>query len=285
MFRSTVSVIIPTYNRWNRLESTVKSVVNQSYESVEIIIVDDGSCDETASKVNELVEICQASTKTIRYIRQENSGACSARNRGMMHAVGVYLLFLDSDDLIRPNMLSAMVDKMESTGCQCVFCDFEILDECGNVIGYQKNNKRPLDFVVTLTSSSISAILIRRSSIPPGLQWNSALKRIQDIDFMYKYFFSVKSFEYIAEPYFQYVWHGSVRISDSYKEGVQYKLLRKSLRSYIEGNLAFVRDDWRIYYKTYCRRLLVHQIRNAVARIVPSWVRVNRGKGSKVGPA
>jgi len=101
-----VSVIIPTYNRMRPLEDAVKSVQSQTYRDFELIIVDDGSTDGT----DRLIE---KSAPDAVYIRQENRGVSSARNRGILASKGKYIAFLDSDDRWLPEKLSLQVGAME----------------------------------------------------------------------------------------------------------------------------------------------------------------------------
>ncbi len=95
-----VSVIIPTYNRSEYVLEAIHSVVDQNYEPIEIIVIDDGSTDNTKEKLASLAE-----RGVIRYIYQENQGRSAARNKGISSATGDYLAFLDSDDLFEPDKL------------------------------------------------------------------------------------------------------------------------------------------------------------------------------------
>ncbi|MBN1572244.1 MAG: glycosyltransferase family 2 protein [Deltaproteobacteria bacterium] len=101
-----VSVIIPTYNRIRSLEDAIKSVHSQTYGDFELIIVDDGSTDGT----DRLIE---KSAPDAVYIRQENRGVSSARNRGILASRGKYIAFLDSDDRWLDEKLSLQVKAMD----------------------------------------------------------------------------------------------------------------------------------------------------------------------------
>jgi glycosyltransferase involved in cell wall biosynthesis len=96
-----VSVIIPTYNRGWILKEAVESVLSQTYENYELIVVDDGSTDNT--------RLLLRSFKDIRLVSQENKGVSAARNRGIEAATGDYLAFLDSDDLWLPEKLDSQM--------------------------------------------------------------------------------------------------------------------------------------------------------------------------------
>jgi glycosyltransferase involved in cell wall biosynthesis len=101
------SIIIPTFNRYNSLKQAVRSVLSQSYKDFELIIIDDGSTDETS-------EIKNAFHGKLKYVRQENSGVSSARNKGISISDGTYIAFLDSDDLWLPSKLQAQSDFIKN---------------------------------------------------------------------------------------------------------------------------------------------------------------------------
>ncbi len=101
-----VSVIIPTYTRWPLVREAIESVLAQSYRPVELIVVDDGSTDDTASQLAEF-------GTTLRVIEQPQKGVSAARNRGASIARGRYLAFLDSDDLWLPDKLAIQTAFME----------------------------------------------------------------------------------------------------------------------------------------------------------------------------
>ncbi len=106
-----VSVIIPTYNCVRFLSESIQSALSQTYQDFEIIIIDDGSKDNT----REIVEgFIQRNPGKIRYIYQENGGLAVARNTGIKNSNGKYIALLDSDDTWLPNRLSAQIPIMES---------------------------------------------------------------------------------------------------------------------------------------------------------------------------
>lgn len=116
-----ISVILPTYNRADLLVNAVKSVLNQSYQNFELIIVDDGSTDCTYETV------AQFQDARIRYIPcKQNRGAASARNRGIQEASYPYIAFQDSDDVWKPEKLARQIEAFrrapEDTGI--VYCEF-----------------------------------------------------------------------------------------------------------------------------------------------------------------
>jgi GT2 family glycosyltransferase len=106
-----VSVIIPCYNYARFLPEAVASIVVQTFASWEIIIVDDGSADDTSTVAQRLLR--QYAGLRLRAFRQPNRGASAARNTGACYAQGVYLLFLDADDMLAPTMLERAVAVLQ----------------------------------------------------------------------------------------------------------------------------------------------------------------------------
>lgn len=96
-----ISVIVPTYNRDQLIEETITSIIRQTYNNWECIIIDDGSTDNTKTIVEKIIK----NDNRIYYVLKENGGSASARNEGLKHAKGRYIVFLDSDDLLHPDML------------------------------------------------------------------------------------------------------------------------------------------------------------------------------------
>jgi glycosyltransferase involved in cell wall biosynthesis len=104
-----VTVIIPTYNHGQFISQTLESVFFQKFRDFELIVVNDGSPDDTEETLRPHIE-----SGKIRYIRQENQGVAAARNRGAAEARGAYLAFLDDDDCWPPDKLEWQVAVMES---------------------------------------------------------------------------------------------------------------------------------------------------------------------------
>lgn len=121
----TVSVVIPTYNRARFLQAAVASVRAQSYPCDEIVIVDDGSSDDTT-------EVVAALGPGVRLIRQANAGPAAARNRGIDEARGDLVAFLDTDDRWLPNKLAAQVELFRREPSLALVCaDMAIEDDAG----------------------------------------------------------------------------------------------------------------------------------------------------------
>lgn len=105
-----VSVVIPAYNAANTLKETVQSVFEQTFQDFEIIIVDDGSKDDTLQTANSIAE----NDSRVRVISQKNGGAASARNTGIRAAKGEYIALVDADDLWLPHKLERQIEVLEN---------------------------------------------------------------------------------------------------------------------------------------------------------------------------
>ena len=122
----TISVIIPVYNAASFVGRCIKSVLSQTYCDWQMILVDDGSKDNS-------LEICQkyaASDSRLQIIHQENAGAGAARNAGLAKAVGKYIVFIDSDDYVDKEYFSLLANHDEDV----VFIDVEAIDENCKVV-------------------------------------------------------------------------------------------------------------------------------------------------------
>src|SRR5438034_9298591 len=127
---NTVSVIIPTYNYARYLAAAIESALAQTYAPLEIIVVDDGSTDDT-------LRILGAYGNRLRVLRQANQGAGAARNAGIAAARGEYVAFLDSDDLWHPRKLELQLARFASDpDLGLVHCGVEVLDEQGRTTGF-----------------------------------------------------------------------------------------------------------------------------------------------------
>lgn len=122
------SVIIATYNRASLLPRALESVLRQSYRDFEIVVVDDGSVDNTAAVVSRY------SDSRIRYLKQRNAGLSAARNSGVAISSGLYTTVLDDDDEALPNWLEEFNNALQQHGCAVVCCGANRVDSLGHSI-------------------------------------------------------------------------------------------------------------------------------------------------------
>ena len=115
-----LSVIIPVYNAEKYIEQALNSVLNQTFTNSEILLVDDGSTDNSVNIIKKLQKKCDR----IKLIQQSNSGASAARNKGIEYAQGKYIIMMDADDTIEPEMHEYMITQAEEKGADMVICNF-----------------------------------------------------------------------------------------------------------------------------------------------------------------
>ena len=124
-----ISVIVPVYNVEQFLRECIESIRNQTYKNIEIILVDDGSTDNSGKICDEYI----SKDSRIKVIHKENGGLSSARNTGLDNATGDYVMFSDSDDLFLPDSCQVMIDEMERTNSDYVVGNYQNCNEDGTL--------------------------------------------------------------------------------------------------------------------------------------------------------
>jgi len=157
-----VSIITPVYNVEKCIERSINSVINQTSKDFELLLIDDGSKDNSIERAKNLLE---NSDITYRIITQENSGVSSARNRGIQEASGEYITFLDSDDYIDSKFIDLMYKKAQKTESDVVFCDYSEVDSKGNIL--VKNRTK---YIENFISGKEAAIKQLRDDITIGMR-------------------------------------------------------------------------------------------------------------------
>lgn len=122
-----ISVIVPIYNAQNYMEKAIESLINQTFKNIEIILVNDGSTD----KSKNICEKYSEKDKRIVVINKPNRGQADARNTGMKIAKGNYIMFLDADDLYKPNSCEIMYNAIEKSNADYAIGNYRMMDEDG----------------------------------------------------------------------------------------------------------------------------------------------------------
>jgi glycosyltransferase involved in cell wall biosynthesis len=180
-----ISVIITCYNIRGYVTDAFRSVCAQSHHCLEIIIVDDGSTDDTRSLVAEFLQ-----DERVKYLFKENGGPSSARNFGIAQAQGEYLAFLDGDDLWEPEKLAHQVAVLQKNpGVGMVFCDFSTFDAQGTLAA-RKNaslyrDLQPVHYDYLVSRSNFiypSTVMVRRIVFLSCGAFDEALRGPEDYD-------------------------------------------------------------------------------------------------------
>lgn len=211
-----VSVIIPIYNRANVVGRTLDSVRDQTHYLIELILIDDGSTDESWEVVEDWLTRNKRGGLDVKHYKQKNSGAPSARNRGLEISTGKYIQFLDSDDWLLPEKIAKQVHALEESQAALAVCDYCKVTDTGTNRKVMENNGRLRLFYIKGGSVSIFTPLIQADLIKGVVRWNETFERNQDIDFLFKVFAIADSYIYTKGVWCIYVLHDGMQISDRY---------------------------------------------------------------------
>jgi glycosyltransferase involved in cell wall biosynthesis len=174
-----VSVIIPTYNRARWVTEAVDSVLAQTYRDLELVVVDDGSTDDTADRL-------AAYGRRIQVVRQKNLGAGAARNVGIRRARGTYIAFLDSDDLWKADKLATQMDLISRDQSVKVCYTEEIWIRRGRRVNPRKKHAKHSGWILKqmlpLCLVSPSSVLIDREVFDRAGRFDESLPACEDYD-------------------------------------------------------------------------------------------------------
>lgn len=200
-----VSVIVPIYNVENYLPKCLDSLINQTLEDIQIILVNDGSTDNSGNIAKQYQE---RFSEKIKYLEKENGGLSDARNYGIPYATGEFIAFLDSDDYVETNTYKVMYEKAIQENSDYVECDFlwEYPDKSKlDSRDYYFDKREMLTKVrVVAWNKLIKREIIINNNIkfPFGL-------RYEDVEFTYKLVPHVNRTSYVSEPFIHYVQRNS----------------------------------------------------------------------------
>lgn len=217
-----LSVIIPAYNAENKITLTINSLLDQMNNEIEIIVVDDGSFDDTSDVVKKIQQSQIKGTEQIKLISKKNGGVSSARNCGIENAEGKYLFFLDSDDFVSTDFVkmfyNIMIGKAEY---DCMFWAYNLVDEKNNVIknvnyldktSHRTTNHRVVDDIVQTRKGwfwTCNIIYNREKIISNNLKFTEGIVAGEDTEFIYKYISHSKDIYYLNKVLSNYVIHSS----------------------------------------------------------------------------
>ena len=274
-----VSVIVPIYNVEKYLEKCINSLLSQTLEDIQIILVNDGSKDNSGNIAREYEK---NNKNRIIYVEKENGGLSDARNYGLKYATGDFVAFLDSDDYIEKNAYEEMYNKAIEENADYVECDF--IWEFPNKIRVDKqypykNKKEMLSFVrVVAWNKLIKRQLITDNNLefPKGL-------RYEDVEFTYKLIPFVNKFAYVDKPFIHYVQReGSIANVQNERTAEIFTVLDNVIEFYKKNNIyEEYRNELEYNYARYllCSSLKrMCKIKDKTIReklLTESWERLN----------
>lgn len=206
--KGLVSVVIPTYQHAGTIQACIDSVLSQSYKNIEVIVVNDGSTDNTE-------EVLAAYGEKIISVYQENQGSNPARNRGLAEASGEFVIFVDADVFMKPEMIERMVEMLKThPEASFVYSSFKFGWKLFASRPFSQQMLRKMNYVHTTS-------LVRRADFPG---FDNEIKRLQDWDVWLTMIEAGKTGIWIDDVLFFVQIDGASRIGSSWLPSFMYKI-------------------------------------------------------------
>jgi len=209
-----ISVVLTTYNRANIVGQTIQSILNQSYQNFELLIVDDGSSDNTEEVINLFID------NRIKYIKSDNwGGPAKPRNIGIKNAIGEYIAFCDDDDIWINNKLELQIEIINKTNCDLVSSNmFYFENDITNTKGVSLNRKvRNLKDFINENQINTSTVIVRNSK-DVIFNEDKNLISIEDYALWLDLYLKGMHFEFIKVPLIYYrQWQHNITKTNSEK--------------------------------------------------------------------
>lgn len=205
--KGCVSIIIPAYNAAATIDECLESVVKQSYSDLEILLIDDGSTDNTFEKGKEWAN----RDKRIKLIRVENKGVSRARNLGIREARGVFLSFIDSDDIVAENFIECLVEMIDFNEAQCACVGIQSFKQRAEIKQFVNSHKTCLvtgnlqmELLKSIGGFMANKLYIAKIIRDNSLFLNENLSISEDLVFNFHYFSYCSSIIYTEEIFYFY---------------------------------------------------------------------------------
>lgn len=236
-----ITIIIPIYNVEKYLRECIESVLNQTYKNLEIILIDDGSKDNSAKICDEYEE----KEKRIKVIHKENGGVSSARNKGLEIATGDYITFIDGDDYIDKDYIEKLLKNLKEKNVECVLCGFNrIYDKSAEIITKGENKliskKEFLDSILNVQGGAgmACAKLWKKETII-NLRFNEKIKIAEDSLFGIQAVKNVNNVYILNEALYNYRFNKNSAVRKYNKDFANICLeSMKAAKKYIEKEYA-----------------------------------------------
>ena len=260
-----VSVVIPTYNNAAHVADAVRSVLDQTYANRQVIVVDDGSTDDTPA-------VLASFRDRVRCVRKKNEGAAAARNMGVHLAQGSYVAFLDADDLWAPTKLREQVDVLlASPEFPVVHADSAVIDASGNVVkesaapGRQTKNGKVFRqfFLCPISLILTSTVLIRKDCFDKVGLFDPRYPVFQDYDFFLRLAWEYPVY-YLARPLASYrLSPGSLTRTDIQRNVQEQQQILEAFiaerSAYFASHPRLLRRKWRRFHFDSAMALFHHE--------------------------
>ena len=221
---SMVSIIVPVYNCAGFLPRCVDSLLSQTYSSLEIILVDDGSTDDTSSVCDSLAE----SDSRIQVLHKTNGGVSSARNAGIEAAKGEYITFTDADDYVNPDHIECLIKLMERHHCDVSVCSYISEEEdkcseqsCCNGSENEKCYDRNSAVCELLAGGAVGGYVwnkLYRRELLEGVEFRRDRKILEDLLFNFEVFGRVNRMVFCPAASYHYIQRGQSAMHRAFGE-------------------------------------------------------------------
>lgn len=245
-YNPLISVIIPTYKTNNSLERAIYSVINQTYDNIEIIVVDDNNPNTSyRTKAEEIIQKFKK-YKNIKYIKHSiNKNGSSARNTGIKHSSGEYISFLDDDDyFLKDKLYKQLVFLLNNKSYGAVACYYY---KDGKVIKYRRKNDYTEDILYNRIAPQTSSILVRKNLVCKLNGFNETYFRHQDYEFLLR-LFKISKIEVLDEALYVLDRNNVNNIPCSEK---MYEIKEKFLKEFDNLIISRNMNKRKIYAKNY----------------------------------
>lgn len=203
-----ISVIVPVYKVEKYLRRCIDSILAQTYENIEVLLIDDGSPDQSGSICDDY----QAKDSRVRVFHKENGGVSSSRNLGLREAKGDYIGFVDADDYISPEMYQSLLNLIEQNNADIAICGYQKEIDKDKFEPYWKDKVQiSLDqneMISNLLTNhyytcAVCSMLFRKSFIS-NIAFDERIKHNEDLLYIYEAMKLAEKAMYISEPYYYY---------------------------------------------------------------------------------
>ena len=252
-----VSIIVPFYNVEKYIEKCLTSLVNQTLEEIEIILVNDGSKDNSIKVAKDFEQKYPAK---IRYYEKQNGGLGDARNFGIKFAKGEYIAFLDSDDYVEPTMYEEMYEMAIKEKSDMVECDFwwEYPNKKKEDIGveYKNQNDMLLKARVVAWNKLIKKEIYEKH---PEARFAVGL-RYEDVEGFYKILPYINKVSFVRKPFIHYVQRNNSISNTQNKKNVEMFIVLDNVLNYYKEKNIYEKFEKELEY-TYTRYLLCSSLK------------------------
>lgn len=204
--RELISIVIPVYNTERFLVECLDSIIKQTYNNLQVIIVDDGSVDTSGEIAARYAE----KDRRLTVVQIENAGVSAARNIALDLVYGAYVSFIDSDDAVHPNYLRDLYERAKQNSSEVVCCGYEYRDQSirykhNDFTTLQNTRESFIEHLLKNTGGTIGAKLFKFSIIKDNnLRFDSTMKMREDLMFSLEYSFYAHKFSVINNNFYYY---------------------------------------------------------------------------------